>query len=149
MPSNDKPIVYTSPDEVDDISRNVLIWLSDYPDLPVDAIMPEPMLEPGEKGMMLTIIQGSITRRYIVGGHQAELQFIVYYRDQPKGANDRLKIIEMLNRLGNYAVTTKPDLGAGIRAQKCEVTSTAALFAPYDNGDEDYQIEMKLTYEVI
>lgn len=144
-----KPVAYAAPAELDAISRNVLIWLSAYEDLPVDIVRPEPMLKPGEPGMELTVLQGNITRRFIMGGHQAEYQFGVIYRLQPTSPDARLKAAEELNRLGDYAVTTRPDLGAGINPIKVEVTTQAALFAAYENGDEDYQILMKLTYEVI
>lgn len=142
-----KPVIYAAPSETDEIARNVLIWLSDYEDLPVDIVRPEPMLTPGEPGMELTVIQGNITRRFIVGGHEAEFQFGVIYRLQPKSPDARLRAIESLNRLGDYAVFTIPDLGDGVIPVKCEVTSQAALFAVYDNDDEDYQILMKLTYK--
>lgn len=142
-------VVYTTPAEVDKIARNVLIWLSDYDDLPVDIVRPEPMLSAGETGMELTVIQGNITRRYITGGHESEFQFGVIYRVQPKSPDARLTAVETLNGLGDYAVSTKPNLGDGVRPVKCEVTSQGALFATYDNNDEDYQILMKLTYEVI
>lgn len=146
---DNKPVAYTSPQETNDIARNVLIWLSDYDDLPVDIVRPEPMLTPGEPGMELTVIQGNITQRDILGGHTAEFQFGVIYRVQPKSPNAILTAIEDLNKLGNYCVNTDPNFGDGIRSIKCEVTSQAALFATYENGDEDYQILMKLTYEVI
>lgn len=146
---NNKPIAYTSPAETDDMTRKVLIWLSAYEDLPVYVIKPEPMLEPGQEGMELTVIQSSITRRYITGGHMAEYQFGVFYRVQPSSIDERLKAIQSLNALGDYSVTTTPDLGDGIQFNKCEVTTQAQLYAPYENGDEDYQILMKLTYEVI
>lgn len=143
-----KQIKYASQSEVSEITRNVIIWLSNYDGLPVDMVRPEPMLVPEESGMELTVIQGNITRSYIIGGHEAEYQFGVIYRIQPKGVDARLKAVETLNALGEYAVSTNPDLGEGVRVRKCEVTSQAALFAVYENDDEDYQILMKLTYEV-
>lgn len=144
-----KPIVYTTPQETEEVARNVLIWLSAFPGLPVDIVRPEPMLIPGQSGMELTVLQGNITRRYITGGYEAEFQFGVIYRVQPKSPDARLNAVEDLNALGHYCVNTKPNLGNGISVLKCEVTSQGALFATYDNNDEDYQILMKLTYEVI
>lgn len=149
-----KPVSYTTPAETDDMTRKVLRWFTRYDGLPKDInggiIKPEPMLEPGVPGMMLTVIQSSIIHRYIVGGHQTEYQFGIIYRIQPgKSMDERLKAIQELNKLGDYAVTTFPDFGDGIVFNKCEVTSQAALFATYDNNDEDYQLLAKLTYEVI
>ena len=41
-----------------------------------------------------------------------------------------------------------PDLGDGVRALKVEPTTQSSKFASYEGGIEDYQILMKLTYEV-
>lgn len=156
----DKPVAYAAPAETDEIARNVMTWLSAglvavapevVATLDKPKIMPEPMLEQEKPGMILTVIQGNITRPYIYGGYQAVFQFGIIYRIHPSqtSANARLQAIETLNRLGDYAVSTKPDLGGGVCPVKCEVTSQGAMFAVYENGDEDYQILMKLTYEVI
>ena len=41
-----------------------------------------------------------------------------------------------------------PDLGAGMRALAVERSSPAVMAARYDDGHEDYQIFMVMTYEV-
>lgn len=144
-----KPVTYATPAQTDDLTRMVLIWLSAYPDIPV-YIRPEPMLAAREDGMELTVISHAITRRYITGGYQGEYQFGVFYRIvKPSGPDERLTAMQDLNKLGDYAATTPADLGEGVRWLRCEVTDGAKLYAPYENGDEDYQILMKLTYEVI
>ena len=61
----------------------------------------------------------------------------------------RLKADELLDRLGDWAQRGTPDLGPGIRALRVEATARASKFAEYENGDEDHQILMKMTYEVI
>ena len=119
----DKPITYATPAQTDDMTRRVLIWLSAYPEIP-NLVQPEPMLAAGQDGMELTVISHAITNPYIYGGYKAEYQFGIFYRlVKPSGPNERLTALQDLNKLGNYA--------------------------PYENGDEDYQILMKLTYEVI
>ena len=144
-----KPVAYATPAQTDDLTRNVLIWLSAYKDIPF-LVQPEPMLAAKQDGMELTVISHSITRRYITGGYQGEYQFGVIYRIvKPSGPDERLTALQDLNKLGNYAVTTPADLGENVRFLKCEVTDGARLYAPYDNGDEDYQILLKITYEVI
>lgn len=149
MISNNKPLTIAAPSVTDDLTRQVLIWLSAYPDLPVEIIKPEPMLAPGEDGMEITVIQNAITRRYIIGGYQGEYQFGIFYRlANPTGMSARLNAMKKLNNLGDYAITTSPNW-ENLRFIKCEVTDHAKLYAPYENGDEDYQILMKLTYEVI
>lgn len=147
--TSEKPVTLASPSQTDDLTRQVLIWLSGYEGLPVDIIRPEPMLAAKETGMEITVIQNAITRRYIYGGYQGEYQFGIFYRlVKPTGMSERLEAMQTLNKLGDYAVTTRPDW-ENVRFVKCEVTDGAKLYAPYENGDEDYQILLKLTYEVI
>ena len=101
--------------------------------------------------MALSTIQGTyITRRYILGGHQAEYQFKVIYRLKPGNSNDkRLKADELLDSLADWAADGGPDIGDDARVVRVEATTRSALFGAYDNGDEDHQILMKMTYEVI
>ena len=151
MTTENKSVRIASPEVTDDLTRKVLIWLSKCTDIPetVDMIQPEPMLEAGRPGMELSVVQSSVTRTYILGGFEGEYQFAVFYRVLPKSSADRLKAMQTLNQLGTYASTTTPELGNNVQFIRCEVTSQAQLFAPYENGDEDYQIQMKLRYEVI
>lgn len=141
-------------EEVDKISRSMLVWANTFPDKPVTIIKYEFLdvdeISGGEAGMALSTIQGTyITRQYIIGGYQAEYQFKVIYRIKPGNSNDkRLQADEMLNRFGDWARTQKPDLGEGINALKVEPTTQSSKFAAYEDGYEDYQILMRLTYEV-
>ena len=100
--------------------------------------------------MALSTIQGTyITRRYILGGYQAEYQFKLIYRIKPGDSNDkRLEADELLNHFGDWARNNLPDLGEKIRALRVEPTTQSSKFAAYADGYEDYQILMKLTYEV-
>lgn len=134
----------------DDLNRLLLIWLSGYTDIPA-LIKPEPMLAAKETGLELTTIRNSLGPPDITGGHrEGEYQFGIIYRIvSPKGADARLEAIQDLNRLGDYAISTTPDLGDKINFLECAVAQQAALLYPYENGDEDYQILLKLTYEVI
>lgn len=141
-------------EEVDKISRSLSVWANTFPGKPVAVIRYE-FLDIDEKtgdetAMALSTIQGTyITRRYILGGYQAEYQFKIIYRIKPGNSNDkRLQADEMLNRFGDWAMTQKPDLGEGINALKAEPTTQSSKFAEYEDGYEDYQILMRLTYEV-
>lgn len=141
-------------EEVDKISRSLSVWANTFPGKPVAVIRYE-FLDIDEKtgdetAMALSTIQGTyITRRYILGGYQAEYQFKIIYRIKPGNSNDkRLQADEMLNRFGDWAMTQKPDLGEGINALKVEPTTQSSKFAEYEDGYEDYQILMRLTYEV-
>lgn len=141
--------------EVDDISRKVLTWVNGFSGKPVSVIRYEYLeVDPAtgdETGMALSTIQGTyITKRYILGGHQAEYQFKLIYRLKPAKSNDmRLKADALLNRFGDWARENVPDLGDGVRAIKVEPVTQSSKFAAYEDGYEDYQILMKLTYEVI
>lgn len=132
----------------------MLVWANTFPDKPVAVIKYE-FLDVDEAAwddtaIALSTIQGTyITRRYIIGGYQAEYQFKLIYRIKPGDSNNkRLQADEMLNRFGDWARTQKPDLGEGINALKVEPTTQSSKFAAYEDGYEDYQILMKLTYEV-
>lgn len=152
MTSDNKPRSLVAAEEVDKISRSMLVWANTFPDKPVTVIKYEFLTVDSteETGMALSTIQGTyITRKYIIGGYQAEYQFKIIYRIKPGTSNDkRLQADEMLNRFGDWARTQKPDLGEGINALKVEPTTQSSKFAAYEDGYEDYQILMKLTYEV-
>lgn len=145
---NSKPLATFQ--EVDQISRYMLVWANTFPDKPVDVIKYEFLdVDSGEEsGMALSTIQGTyITKQYLSGDYLAEYQFKVIYRIKPGNSNDkRLKADETLNRFGDWARTQKPDLGDGIRTILIEPTTQSSKFAAYEDGYEDYQILMKLTY---
>ena len=143
-----------SSEEVDRISRSMLVWANTFPDKPVTVIKYE-FLDIDEAAgddaaMALSTIQGTyITQQYIIGGYQAEYQFKVIYRIKPGTSNDkRLQADEMLNHFGDWARTQHPDLGEGINALKVEPTTQSSKFAAYEDGYEDYQILMRLAYAV-
>lgn len=158
--TSEKPVSYVTAEEEDKISRNVLIWLNTFPDIPDAVLAGNPMtpinfefLMDNMPCMALSTIQAPyIVKRYIVGGYKAEYQFKVIYRIIPgntTGPDKRLKADELLDRFGDWASRGTPDLGPGIQAIRVEATTRSSKFAEYENGDEDYQILMKMTYEVI
>ena len=154
MNSDEKRRSLVAAEEADKISRSMSVWANTFPGKPVAVIRYE-FLDIDEKtgdetAMALSTIQGTyITQRYILGGYQAEYQFKIIYRIKPGNSNDkRLQADEMLNRFGDWAMTQKPDLGEGINALKVEPTTQSSKFAEYEDGYEDYQILMRLTYEV-
>lgn len=148
--SFNKQMPLASYQDVDQISRAMLVWANTFPEKPVDVIKYEFLsVDDGqETGMALSTIQGTyITRQYLSGDYQAEYQFKIIYRIKPGNSNDkRLKADEILNRFGDWARNQKPDLGKDLRALKVEPTTLSSKFAAYDDGYEDYQILMKLTY---
>lgn len=141
-----------SAEEEQDISRKMMVWANSFSDedMPAATINYE-FLPADSAGMALSMIQGTyITKKYIMGGHEAEYQYKLIARIIPGNSNDkRLKVDAMLNRFGDWAAKNYPSLGDGVRVRRMESASRAAMFARYEDGSEDHQILMKMTYEVI
>ena len=131
------------------VSRKLLVWLNTYPEKPVDLIRFE-FLPADTTAMAMSTIQAAyILQKYILGGYKAEYQFKLIYRIKPGNSNDkRLKADELLDALGDWTIAQRPDIGEGKTVVSVEPTTRSSLFAVYENGDEDHQILMKLTYEV-
>lgn len=150
MDSKQKKLV--SAEEEQDISRKMMIWANSFSDddMPAATINYE-FLAADTAGMALSVIQGAyITRKYLLGGHEAEYQFKIIARIFPGTSNDkRLKADAVLNRFGEWAMQNYPSLGDGIRVRRMETASRATMFARYEGGAEDHHILMKMTYEVI
>jgi hypothetical protein len=136
--------------EEDRITRTIMAWVNTFPNMPVPIINYE-QLAADKPSMALSLIQGTyITSRYILGGHRAEYPFKLIYRIKSGGSNNsRLLSDELLDEFGAWAAENPPELGTGIKVRKMEPTTRSALFAAYEDGDEDHQILMKMTYEVI
>ena len=131
------------------VSRKLIVWLNTYPEKPVDLIRFE-LLPADTTAMAMSTIQAAyILKKYILGGYKAEYQFKLIYRIKPGNSNDkRLKADELLDALGDWTIGQRPDIGEGKTVVSVEPTTRSSLFAVYENGDEDHQILMKLTYEV-
>lgn len=136
--------------EEDQVTRKLLAWLNTFPNKPVDLIRFEFLPADAESMSLSTIQSAYIVKRYILGGYLAEYQFKVIYRLKAGCGNDlRLRADELLNALGDWVSGKRPDIGQGKQVVSLEPTTRASLLYPYENGDEDHQILMKLTYEVI
>ncbi len=144
--------------EQEQVSRGLLVWLNQYPDFPAGIRRFDfEFLDEDKPCMALSTIQGAyITKRYVGGDYRAEYQFKLIYRDQPTTNGDRLKMDEVLDAVGDWAARSwrernprlwdKPNIGAGKQIQKITVNARSSLFGRYDNGDEDHQILMTMTY---
>lgn len=150
MSLNERPIMLYSKQEQDDLNRKILVWLNTYPDKPVALIDYESKLAADAPGMALSLIQNSYTPRYdILGNYDTDYQFKVIYRIKPGNSTDkRLKADEVLDAIGEWSRTQFPDIGESRTVVSIEPVTRSALFAIYENGDEDHQIMMKMTYHV-
>lgn len=136
--------------EQEQVSRGLLAWLNQYPDFPSDIKRFDfEFLEDDRPCMALSTIQGTyITKRYVGGDYMAEYQFKLIYRGQPTTNGDRLKMDEALDAIGDWAAhrRDKPDIGQDKQMQRLVVNARSSLFGRYENGDEDHQILMTMTY---
>lgn len=126
-------------------------WVNTFPELPDDiykGIVSYEFLPADKKAMALSTVQGTyITKPDILGGYEAEYQFKIIYRLKPGDSNDRrLAADELLNQIGDWSMTQSPDIGEGLQVDRIEPMTRSSLFAAYENGDEDHQIFMKMTY---
>lgn len=154
MTSENKPVLLVEKSEEDQVSRNMVLWANTFPDLPDDlsgdiAVNFEYLVADFPCMALSTIQSTYILKRYILGGYQAEYQFKIIYRIKPgKSIDKRLKADELLDRFGDWARTQRPYIGDNMRVLRIEATTRSSMFAVYENGDEDHQILMKMTYEV-
>lgn len=151
--SSEQKKVYAlvSAEEQGKIARTLLAWLNKCPDKPT-AIEYE-FLSAGKPSLALSTIQGSYKlKEYIMGGYLAAYQFKIIYRAQPgRSNNKRLEMDEVLDKLADWAVANRISLVLGTR-EKCKSIKSntrSSVFGRYENGDEDHQILMTMTYEVI
>lgn len=154
MTSENKPVLLVEKSEEDQVSRNMVVWANTFPDLP-DNLAGDPAINfeylvADFPCMALSTIQSTrIVKPYILGGYQAEYQFKIIYRIKPGNSIDkRLKADEILDHFGDWARTQRPHIGDNMRVLRIEATTRSSMFAVYENGDEDHQILMKMTYEV-
>lgn len=151
MNSDERPVEFVSQKEEDKVSRRFLGWLNTFPEIPVSIELINYEYMPVDAvGMALSTIQGTyIVERNIIGGYVAEYQFKIIYRVKPgKTPDARLKADELLDRLADWACAQKPDIGSGLLVQELEQTTRSSLFAELQNGWEDHQIFMRMTYKV-
>lgn len=151
--SKDKPLVLVDFEEQDKIDRGMLAWSNTFPNIPKDiykAIINYEFLPADTPAMAFSTIQSAnVTRNYITGGYEAEYQFKIIYRVKPgNSSNKKLAADELLNGFGAWAEKSAfPNIGDGLKVLKIKPTTRSGLFAAYENGDEDHQILMQMTYE--
>lgn len=151
--NTNRPLIKATPEEDSGVSRKLIQWINKCPYVPLEVMMVKyDYLTAKAPAMALSNTQGAfITERYILGGHKSEYQFKLIYRIPPPGNDDnaRLEADELLDQMATWAINNPPDLGDGMVNVQVTASTGSSMFAAYDGGEEDHQIIMKLTYEVI
>lgn len=150
MSSEDRPIEFVPAQEDAQVSRKMLAFLNTFPDIPmsIDLIDYE-FMDADTPGMALSTIQGTyIVERFVHGSYIAEYQFKIIYRTKAGSPDARLSADELLDYLGSWATSQKPDIGDGLKVQEFEQATRSSLFARMEGGWEDHQIYMRMTYWV-
>lgn len=132
------------------VARALLAWLNAWAPLPrrVERIEAEYLSNGTSMGLFAAAAPFK-TREFISGAYEAQFQFSLQYRTAPACSEERLEAMEVLNSLAGRAESgTLPTLGGGMNAVCVERASPAVVAARYDDGSEDYQILMTLTYQV-
>ena len=147
---NEKARALVDAEEETLVERQVMTWINTWPDKPGDIGFVA--LEAGKQGIAL-FPEGDgayFERKYILGGHRAVYPFSIVRRIIPGDSPDiRLKAVELLGRLGAWAAANPPKLPGRLHTVRVEPTTRGRFAGPGNNGDEDYEIKIKLTYEVI
>ena len=145
MPTNE-PIRDIAP-ESEQVARAVRAWLQMCPNKPVRTVDMEYL--GAETSLTLSTVQAAYkTRRYILGGYQAQYQFSILYQTIPTTTNERLEADEALNNMAAWVEATKPELPEQCRFLRCTRNTDAALLGRNENGSEIHQIMFTLLYEV-
>lgn len=138
-------------DDAQKVGRALLSWLNGFPDKPVRRISFE-HLESEDFGMTILSMQAAYkTKTYLRGAYKAQYPFQILYRAKPSVDDERLKMDELLNRIGAWAETNpdKPELEGRSKVLSVTRTSSASMTERYEDGAEDHLIEMNMIYEVI
>ena len=146
MPNdNDAPRIITP--EAEQVARAVRSWLNTDPDLPQEMVDVDFLGE--TEGLAIMTTQAAYkTRQYILGGYEAQYQFMIYYRTIPTTANERLAADEVLNNLALWAEVNTTILPAVCKNARVYRMTNAALLGTMDSGAEDHTIQMMIKYEV-
>ena len=132
------------------MQRAVKAWLNSCPQLPatVTGVSFENLPE-NDTGICFATMQApAYVARYILGGYRAEDRFRVIHRVLPSDDGDMLDAVEALTDVAAWCDTAEPPTIEGAENVRVSVTSDAAIIAAYQDGSNDYSIDLTLTWEV-
>lgn len=141
---------FLSREAMEEVRDAVKAWLQSCPELPLPDITFED-LPANNTGIAFETAQSAVyLQKYILGGYRAQYQFRILYRIIPSDDNDALEANRALTAIANWCEESeeKPQLTDAVNI-RIERTSDAAILAAYEDGTEDYGIDLTLTWEVI
>ena len=129
--------------------RALKTWINTCPALPEGLTATYEDLPANEVGICVATMQApAYLSRYIMGGYKAEYRFRVIYRVQPTDDGDMLDAVETLDAIGGWCETAAPPDLDGAVNEHVERTSDTTILAAYEDGSNDYSIDLTLTWEV-
>lgn len=145
---NENNVMLVGAVEEQQVSRAILLWLNGYTSKPVNVKFE--YLPKDGIGLALAAAQAPmIIQSYVDGSYEAQYQFSIIHRCQPIDDDERLSAEEMLNSFGDWCESTAPpSLGEGKTVTEIKKSTSASILARYEDGSEDYNIQMTLQYEV-
>lgn len=133
------------------VARKVRDKMRTCPEKPVDKLDYE-FLSAKSAGLTIATVQPAYkTKRFILGGYRAEYQFAIVYRLTAASPEERLQADEALDNMTAWAEAREnwPELGEGVKVLSVKGDEAAKIVDRYDNGLEDHQITITITYERI
>lgn len=128
------------------IARAVCQWINTYPDLDCVRVEYEYL---GEEGMALSTIRTPyMTRECIDGSYEAQFDFNIVHRSRPTAGEHRLNVDEYLNEIAEWCESNVPSLGGNMKVRRVRCTNSSIMNVRYDDGTEDHQISLTLTFYV-
>ena len=149
MGNENTPAVLLPTSTTINIQRALRTWLNTCTELPTGMTISFEDLQDNETCMCFASIQApAYVARYILGGYKAEYKFRIIYRVLPSDDDDMLTAVEDLTDVGAWCETATPPTIEGATNISIKRTSDAAILAAYEDGSNDYSIELTLTWEV-
>ena len=132
------------------VQRAVKTWLNTCTQLPDGAggVTFEDLPENACGICFATVQAPYYAARYILGGYRAEYNFRIIYRVLPSDDGDMLDAVEALTDVAAWCDTAEPPEIEGADNARVTVTSDAAILAAYEDGSNDYSVNLTLTWEV-
>lgn len=132
------------------VQRAVKTWLNTCDVLPAQiASVSFEDLRENDSGICFATVQApAYAAKYVLGGYKAEYRFRIIYRVLPSDDSDMLDAVEALTNIGAWCETAAPPTLTGAVNVHVKCSTDAAILAVYEDGSNDYSIDMTMTWEV-